>query len=147
MSRILAQPIYRDALLVGKFLAGLATLAVFLVALWLFMMGLGMLLIGLPPSGAFLAKWQLLSSAIALGQWLWVPVVAAGSLMAAGYVFRLLGFVLPVQSFKDRGLDALDLAPALHHHESSHDVKLKMVVVIFVQVLFSICTHLISFLC
>lgn len=50
MSRILAQPIYRDALLVGKFLAGLATLAVFLVALWLFMMGLGILLIGLPPS-------------------------------------------------------------------------------------------------
>lgn len=49
MSRILAQPIYRDALLVGKFLAGLATLAVFLVALWLFMMGLGLLLIGLPP--------------------------------------------------------------------------------------------------
>ena len=49
MSRILAQPIYRDALLVGKFLGGLATLAVFLVALWLFMMGLGLLLIGLPP--------------------------------------------------------------------------------------------------
>jgi ABC-2 type transport system permease protein len=49
MSRILAQPIYRDALLVGKFLAGLATLGVFLVALWLFMMGLGILLIGLPP--------------------------------------------------------------------------------------------------
>ncbi len=49
MSRILAQPIYRDALLVGKFLAGLATLSVFLIALWLFMMGLGLLLIGLPP--------------------------------------------------------------------------------------------------
>ncbi len=52
----------------------------------------GVALIGLPPSGAFLAKWQLLSSAFALGQWLWVPVVAAGSLMAAAYVFRVLGF-------------------------------------------------------
>jgi ABC-2 type transport system permease protein len=30
MSRILAQPIYRDALLFGKFLAGLVTLAVML---------------------------------------------------------------------------------------------------------------------
>ncbi|MGE3709481.1 MAG: ABC transporter permease [Hyphomicrobiaceae bacterium] len=50
MSRILAQPIFRDALLVGKFLAGLATLGVFLTALWLFMMGLGILLIGLAPS-------------------------------------------------------------------------------------------------
>ena len=35
ISRILAQPIYRDALLFGKFLAGLATLGIFLTALWL----------------------------------------------------------------------------------------------------------------
>ena len=41
MSRILAQPIYRDALLFGKFLAGLVTLAVMLVALWLLLVGLG----------------------------------------------------------------------------------------------------------
>lgn len=52
----------------------------------------GVALIGLPPSGAFLAKWQLLSSAFALGQWLWVPVVAIGSLLAAAYVFRVLGY-------------------------------------------------------
>ncbi len=51
----------------------------------------GVALIGLPPSGTFLAKWQLLSSAFAAGQWLWVPVVAAGSLLAAAYVFRVLG--------------------------------------------------------
>jgi ABC-2 type transport system permease protein len=50
MSRILSQPIYRDALLFGKFLAGLATLAVMLVALWLLLVGLGILLLGLPPS-------------------------------------------------------------------------------------------------
>ena len=35
MSRILAQPIYRDALLFGKFLAGLATISISLVTLWL----------------------------------------------------------------------------------------------------------------
>jgi ABC-2 type transport system permease protein len=50
LSRILAQPIYRDALLFGKFLAGLVTLAVGLVALWLLMVGLGLLLVGVPPS-------------------------------------------------------------------------------------------------
>ena len=50
MSRILAQPIYRDALLFGKFLAGLATLAVMLAALWIFVIGLAILLLGLPPS-------------------------------------------------------------------------------------------------
>lgn len=51
LSRILAQPIYRDALLFGKFLAGVATLAISLIALWLLVIGLGVLLLGIPPSG------------------------------------------------------------------------------------------------
>src|SRR3954453_15697524 len=51
MSRILAQPIYRDALLLGKFLSGLATLAISMVVLWLVVIGLGLLLLGLPPGG------------------------------------------------------------------------------------------------
>jgi ABC-2 type transport system permease protein len=49
MSRILAQPLYRDALLMGKFLGGLATLAISLIALWLLVIGLGLYLLGLPP--------------------------------------------------------------------------------------------------
>src|SRR5882724_7107339 len=50
MSRILAQPIYRDALLLGKFLAGLLALTIGLVSLWLLVLGLGLLLLGLPPN-------------------------------------------------------------------------------------------------
>jgi ABC-2 type transport system permease protein len=56
MSRILAQPIYRDALLLGKFLGGLTTLAVALVALWLIVLGSGLLLLGLPPRGVEVAR-------------------------------------------------------------------------------------------
>jgi ABC-2 type transport system permease protein len=51
LSRILAQPIYRDALLAGKFLAALIVLAVNLMCLWLLVVGLGVLLLGVPPSG------------------------------------------------------------------------------------------------
>ncbi len=51
MSRVLAQPIYRDALLFGKFLAGLSTLAISLVALFLLVIGLGLLMLGVPPNG------------------------------------------------------------------------------------------------
>ncbi len=51
LSRILSQPIYRDALLFGKFIAGLATLAVSLVVLWLLLIGLGLVMLGVPPSG------------------------------------------------------------------------------------------------
>jgi ABC-2 type transport system permease protein len=51
MSRILAQPIYRDALLFGKFLAGLATLTVCFITLWLLTIGLGLVTLGIPPGG------------------------------------------------------------------------------------------------
>jgi len=50
MSRILAQPIYRDALLLGKFLSGLLALGIGLVSLWLLVLGLGLLLFGVPPN-------------------------------------------------------------------------------------------------
>jgi ABC-2 type transport system permease protein len=51
LSRILSQPIYRDALLFGKFLAGLATLTISLVVLWLLLIGLGLVMLGVPPGG------------------------------------------------------------------------------------------------
>ncbi len=56
LSRVLSQPIYRDALLIGKFLAGLATLAVALVALWLIVLGAGILMLGLPPREVEVAR-------------------------------------------------------------------------------------------
>ncbi|MCB0179722.1 MAG: ABC transporter permease [Anaerolineae bacterium] len=56
MSRVLAQPIYRDALLLGKFLAGLFTLALVLTTIWLLIMGLGILSLGVPPTGEEVAR-------------------------------------------------------------------------------------------
>lgn len=56
MSRLLAQPIYRDAVLFGKFLGGLLVIAIALLTLWLLMVGLGMLFLGLPPSGADIVR-------------------------------------------------------------------------------------------
>ena len=50
LSRLLAQPIYRDALLLGKFLARLLALTIALVSLWLLVLGLGILRFGLPPN-------------------------------------------------------------------------------------------------
>jgi formate hydrogenlyase subunit 3/multisubunit Na+/H+ antiporter MnhD subunit len=45
-------------------------------------------LIGLPPSGGFMAKWMLIQAAFASGQWWWAPVIIGGGLLAAGYIFR-----------------------------------------------------------
>ena len=56
-----------------------------------FAFGLGGLsLIGLPPTGGFVAKWLLLSAAVDGGQWWWALVILAGGLLAGGYVFRVI---------------------------------------------------------
>jgi ABC-2 type transport system permease protein len=56
LSRILSQPIYRDALLFGKFLAGIITLSISLIALWLLVIGLGLLMLGVPPGSAEIGR-------------------------------------------------------------------------------------------
>ncbi len=51
MSRILAQPIYRDALLLGKYLGALFTMAIVLTAIWLLIIGMGLFSLAVPPTG------------------------------------------------------------------------------------------------
>ncbi len=60
----------------------------------------GVSLMGLPPSGAFIAKWMLLSSSFASSQWWWALVIMAGSLLAMVYVFRVMSqfFVIPEEN-------------------------------------------------
>ncbi len=50
MSRLLSQPIYRDAVINGKFLAGVVTIAIMLVSLVLLVGGMGLRMIGVAPS-------------------------------------------------------------------------------------------------
>jgi multicomponent Na+:H+ antiporter subunit D len=57
----------------------------------LFAFGLaGVSLMGLPPSGGFLAKWLLLEAAWMQRAWFWMAVLLLGSLLAAAYVYRVL---------------------------------------------------------
>lgn len=77
LSRILAQPIYRDAFLLGKFLARLGTLALVLTAIWLLIIGMGIVGLGVPPSGEEVARslWFLLASIFYGGIWLALAMV------------------------------------------------------------------------
>jgi ABC-2 type transport system permease protein len=81
LSRILAQPIYRDALLFGKFIAGLVTIAIGLFALWLLMVGLGLLLLGVPPSGEEVARSLV---------FLCIAIAYAATWLAAAMLFSVL---------------------------------------------------------
>ena len=46
---------------------------------------------GLPPSGGFIGKWMLLDAALQAGQWWWVIIIILGGLLAATYVFKVIG--------------------------------------------------------
>ncbi|HYC65910.1 MAG TPA: ABC transporter permease [Reyranellaceae bacterium] len=81
LSRVLSQPLYRDALLLGKFLGALATLAVALTALWLIVLGSGLLLLGLPPRGVEVAR--------GIG-FLLVAIAYGGVWLAASMLFSVI---------------------------------------------------------
>jgi ABC-2 type transport system permease protein len=81
LSRILAQPIYRDALLFGKFLAALTTIAINLLALWLLVIGLGLVRLGVPPGVEELGR-----AFFFLG----VTIVYAGVWLALAMVFSII---------------------------------------------------------
>lgn len=101
MSRLLAQPIYRDALLLGKFLAGLFTLALVLTTIWLLIVGMGILRLGVPPGGEEVARvlWYLLLTIAYGAVWLALgllcsivfrqPATAAMAALAAWLFFTI----------------------------------------------------------
>jgi formate hydrogenlyase subunit 3/multisubunit Na+/H+ antiporter MnhD subunit len=76
---------------------------------------------GLPPSGGFAAKWMLAQASIAAGQGWWAVVLLAGGLLAAAYVFAVLGRAMdrseppgePAHAVVPRGQQAIPLAFAL----------------------------------
>jgi formate hydrogenlyase subunit 3/multisubunit Na+/H+ antiporter MnhD subunit len=47
---------------------------------------------GLPPSGGFIGKWMLLDAALRAGQWWWGIILILGGLLAAAYVFKVIGY-------------------------------------------------------
>jgi ABC-2 type transport system permease protein len=121
MSRLLAQPIYRDAVLFGKFLGGLLVITIALLTLWLLMVGLGMLFLGLPPSGADIVRgafWLAATLAYA-GVWLALAIAfstvirsPATSALAALSVWLVLtvfwGMIAPLLAGVVAPVDPLD---------------------------------------
>lgn len=130
MSRLLAQPIYRDAVLFGKFLGGLLVIAIALLTLWLLMVGLGMLFLGLPPSGADIVRsvvWLAATLAYA-GVWLALaiafstvirsPATSALAALSAWLVFTVFwGMIAPLVAGVIAPVDPLDPMTMLSQFE------------------------------
>jgi formate hydrogenlyase subunit 3/multisubunit Na+/H+ antiporter MnhD subunit len=72
----------------------------------------GVSMLGLPPSGGFVSKWLYVTVAFRSGAWWWSVPVLLGGLLAAVYVFRVVGVFMraPVD---DGGPAPVDIHPAL----------------------------------
>ncbi len=106
LSRVLAQPIYRDAVLMGKFLAGVFTLGIMLLALWLLITGLGIWRLGVVPEGrevgrglaflfatlAFGGVW--LAVALLFSVWFRQPATSAMATVAVWLFFAVFWGIL-----------------------------------------------------
>jgi len=83
---ILAQPVYRDAVIVGKYLAGLIVISIVVLSIVLLISGLGMVVIGVVPTGEQVARVALyvVLSIVYIGFWL-------GLAMLFSIFFRSIG--------------------------------------------------------
>lgn len=131
LSRVLAQPIHRDAVINGKFLAGLYTVSLMLLALLLSVSGIGVRLTGIPPTGSETSRLLcfFVLSVFYVAFWLSVSILfsvlfrqAATSALAAMAVwifftvFAGLLAGLVADAIVPLGPDALPLEVLKHQH-------------------------------
>lgn len=81
LSRILSQPLYRDSVINGKFLAGLITLAILLASIVILISGMGLRMIGVPPTAEEILR---------LFAFLFVSIVYGAFWMALAVLFSVL---------------------------------------------------------
>ncbi|MEA3638869.1 MAG: proton-conducting transporter membrane subunit [Lamprobacter sp.] len=63
----------------------------------------GISIMGLPPSGGFIGKWLLLEAAFSQGRWGLALVVLLGGVLAAGYVFKVVGYAFTPTKIAQEG--------------------------------------------
>jgi len=105
LSKLLAQPIYRDAVLNGKLLAGLTTVAVLLTSIVLLISGLGLWVLGVVPGAEEVGRLAvyLVISVVYVGFWLALAILfsvvlrnMATSALAVLAVWIFLAFLVPL---------------------------------------------------
>lgn len=81
ISVVLSQPVFRDSLINGKFLAGLATVAIMFASIFVIILGLGIWALGIAPNLEELAR---------LGMYYVASVVYIGFWVSLGVLFSIL---------------------------------------------------------
>ena len=103
LNRLMSQPVYRDAVINGKFLAGATAVATMVFSIGLFLAGVGLLRIGVPPSGEEVVRLAvfLLFTTVYIAFWLGLAIFfsvvcrhAATSALAAIAVWIFSSFFM-----------------------------------------------------
>ena len=86
LSKLLSQPVYRDAIINAKFLAGIVTISIMFVSLVLLLSGLGIVAVGVVPSSEEVARLvvYILISIAYVGFWLGMAILFS-------IIFRSIG--------------------------------------------------------
>jgi ABC-2 type transport system permease protein len=105
LSKLISQPIYRDAVINGKFLAGAITISIMLLAIVLLISGLGLRLIGIVPGPEEILRLALylVISIFYISFWLGISILfsvsfrsMATSALAAIACWILFSFAVPL---------------------------------------------------
>ena len=82
MSRILSQPIFRDSVINGKFLAGIITLAIMMATTLLLVSGFGLRMIGVPPGAEEIIRLFIFFVSIVIYGAFWMGLAILFSVLA-----------------------------------------------------------------
>jgi len=81
LSRLLSQPLYRDSVINGKFLAGLVTLSILVVSIVTLVAGMGLRMIGVPPTA---------EEVLRLFAFMFISIVYGGFWLSLSVLFSVL---------------------------------------------------------
>ncbi len=107
LSRVLSQPIYRDSLINGKFLAGITTLSIIIASIVFIISGIGLFSIGVPPTTEEILRifFFIFLCVFYGGFWMGLSILfsitmekTAASILTAIAIWIFLMFFLPIIS-------------------------------------------------
>jgi ABC-2 type transport system permease protein len=90
MSRILSQPIYRDSVINGKFLAAIITLAIMMATILLLVAGYGLRMIGVPPGAEEIIRLFIYFVSIVVYGAFWIGLAILFSVIIRNLAISLL---------------------------------------------------------
>src|SRR4030043_726385 len=105
LSRLLSQPIYRDSVINGKFLAGITTLTIIITSIVIIISGIGLFAIGVPPNADEILRliFFIFICVIYGGFWMGLAILfsvimekTAASILTAIAIWIFFMFFLPI---------------------------------------------------